>query len=122
PLRAFVHDVALSELHPGRGLAAALARLPGRRFVFTNGCRNHALRILERLELAHMFDQVWDIRTIGFVPKPAQAAYDAVVTAGGVAPGAAALFDGNARNLGGAPGMGMAPAWVGRQGEPVRPG
>ena len=46
-----------------------MARLPGRRFVFTNGCRNHAARILERLELGDLFDEVWDIRTIGFRPQ-----------------------------------------------------
>ena len=66
PYLAFVHDIDLSELLPDPGLRDALARLPGRRFVFTNGCRNHAARILERLQLADLFEQVWDIRTIGF--------------------------------------------------------
>ena len=37
-----VHDIDLSVLQPDPSLASALARLPGRRFVFTNGCRNHA--------------------------------------------------------------------------------
>ena len=49
PYLAFVHDIDLSELQPDPALIAALTRLPGRRFVFTNGCRNHATRILERL-------------------------------------------------------------------------
>ena len=48
PYLHFVHDIDLSDLAPDPDLAAALARLPGRRFVFTNGCRNHAARILAR--------------------------------------------------------------------------
>jgi putative hydrolase of the HAD superfamily len=112
PYLAFVHDIDLSELHPDPALIAALTRLPGRRFVFTNGCRNHAMRILERLQLADMFDQVWDIRTIGFVPKPAPAAYDAVVTAGGVIPRQAAMFEDIARNLVVPHELGMTTVWL----------
>ena len=122
PYLAFVHDIDLSELRADPALAAALTRLPGRRFVFTNGCRNHAMRILERLELADMFDQVWDIRTIGFVPKPAQAAYDAAVTAGGVTPGRAAMFEDIARNLVVPKELGMTTVWLDGQSDWSRQG
>ena len=122
PYLAFVHDIDLSELHPDPALIAALTRLPGRRFVFTNGCRNHAMRILERLALADMFDQVWDIRTIGFIPKPAQAAYDAVVQAGGVTPARAAMFDDIARNLVVPHELGMTTVWLDGQSDWSRQG
>lgn len=59
PYLDFVHDIDLSDLLPDRNLRDALMRLPGRRFVFTNGCRNHAARILERLELGDLFEQVY---------------------------------------------------------------
>ena len=39
---AFVHDIDLSVLTPDPALYGALATLPGRKFVFTNGCINHA--------------------------------------------------------------------------------
>ena len=122
PYLAFVHDIDLSQLTPDPVLAAALARLPGRRFVFTNGCRNHATRILERLELAHLFDQVWDIRTIDFIPKPAQAAYDAAMAAGKVVPAQAAMFDDIARNLVVPHEMGMTTIWLDCQGDWARQG
>jgi len=122
PYLAFVHDIDLSELQPDPALIAALTRLPGRRFVFTNGCRNHATRILERLALADMFDQVWDIRTIGFVPKPAQAAYDAVVAAGAVTPARAAMFDDIARNLVVPHELGMTTVWLDGQSDWARQG
>src|ERR1700761_9652447 len=41
----YVHDIDLSSLGPDPAMAAAITRLPGRRFVFTNGCRDHAARI-----------------------------------------------------------------------------
>jgi putative hydrolase of the HAD superfamily len=122
PYLDFVHDIDLSELLPDRALAAALARLPGRRFVFTNGCRNHAMRILERLQIADMFEQVWDIRTIGFIPKPAQAAYDSAVAAGRIAPNQAAMFDDIARNLVVPHELGMTTVWLDCQSDWSRQG
>ena len=122
PYLEFVHDIDLSGLAPDAGLRDALVRLPGRRFVFTNGCRNHAARILERLQLADLFDQVWDIRTIGFIPKPDAAAYDAAVAAGSIAPAKAAMFDDIARNLVVPHEMGMTTLWLDCQSDWSRQG
>ena len=122
PYLAFVHDIDLSGLAPDAALRGALARLPGRRFIFTNGCRNHAARILERLQLADLFDQVWDIRTIGFIPKPDAAAYDAAVAAGAITPGKAAMFDDIARNLVVPHEMGMTTVWLDCQNDWSRQG
>lgn len=108
----FVHDIDLSELGPDPALTAALTRLPGRRYVFTNGCRDHAGRILDRLGLAQMFDAVWDIRTIGFAPKPDRRAYDSVVAAGGLDAAASAMFDDIPRNLVPARALGMTTVWL----------
>lgn len=122
PYLAFVHDLDLSGLMPDPALGQALERLEGRRFVFTNGCRNHAGRILERLGLEHLFDQVWDIRTIGFVPKPGRGAYDAVVAEAGLDPAASAMFDDIARNLVVPHEMGMTTVWLNCQSEWSRQG
>jgi len=122
PYLDFVHDIDLSGLEPDTALRDALLRLPGRRFVFTNGCRNHAARILERLRLADLFEQVWDIRTIDFVPKPGPAAYDAAVAAGGVTPRKAAMFDDIARNLVVPHEMGMTTIWLDCQSDWSRQG
>jgi putative hydrolase of the HAD superfamily len=122
PYLAFVHDIDLSGLAADRALHDALTRLPGRRFVFTNGCRNHAMRILERLQLADVFEQVWDIRTIGFVPKPEPAAYEAAVKAGDINPGKAAMFDDIARNLVVPHELGMTTVWLDCQNDWSRQG
>jgi putative hydrolase of the HAD superfamily len=109
---AFVHDIDLSDLAPDPRLVAAVARLPGRRTIFTNGCRDHAGRILDKIGMAHLFDAIWDIRTIGFIPKPDRRAYDHIVAAGGFDPREAAMFDDIAHNLVAARALGMTTVWL----------
>jgi len=108
----YVHDIDLSCLAPDAAMTAAIERLPGRRFVFTNGCRDHAARILDRLGMAALFEEVWDIRTMAFQPKPEMEAYRSVVAASGVTCQEAAMFDDIARNLVPARALGMTTVWL----------
>jgi len=109
---AFVHDIDLSALEADASLSGALSRLPGRRFVFTNGCRHHARRILERLALAHLFDDLWDIRTVAFRPKPDLHSYRAVLSRADAAAKRSAMFDDIARNLVPAHALGLTTVWL----------
>jgi putative hydrolase of the HAD superfamily len=95
----FVHDIDRSGLAPHPALALELARLPGRKLIFTNGSRDHALRTVEQLGLAGLFEDAFDIVAAGLVPKPAVAAYDAFFQTHGVDPTTAAMFEDIARNL-----------------------
>ena len=45
----FVHDIDLARLAADPALVAALDRLPGRKFVFTNADEAYARRVLDRL-------------------------------------------------------------------------
>jgi putative hydrolase of the HAD superfamily len=108
----YVHDIDLSPLQPDPELRPAIARLPGRRYVFTNGCRKHAGRVLEQIGLAGVWDDVWDIRTLGWVPKPQPEAYSRIVEAGGFEPRTAAMFEDMAHNLIPAHAMGMTTVWI----------
>lgn len=108
----FVHDIDLSVLAPDGALNEAIAGLPGRRFVFTNGCRNYAQRVLERVGLQDSIDDLWDIRAIAFSPKPEMAAYRTVLACTGVAPGRCAMFEDVARNLVPAHELGMTTVWL----------
>ena len=62
--------------------------------------------------MTHLFTHVWDIRTMGFAPKPEAHAYESVVAAGGVACQNAAMFDDIARNLVPARKLGMTTVWL----------
>jgi putative hydrolase of the HAD superfamily len=108
----YVHDIDLSVLTPDARLVSGLARLPGRRLVFTNGCRHHAGRVLDRLGIAPLFNGIWDIRSLGFVPKPSPAAYDLLIAQAGIAPRQAVMFDDMTRNLAAAHALGMTTVWL----------
>ena len=96
---AFVHDIDHSVLVPAPDLAAAIARLPGRRFVLTNGSRRHAESVIARLGISELFEDIFDIAAASFVPKPAAAAYDAFLKLHGIQPEKAAMFEDLGKNL-----------------------
>src|SRR3954468_23911864 len=56
-----VHDVPLDRLQRDDRLIAALARLPGRKFVHTNGNADYGWKVLERLGIAATIDHLSDI-------------------------------------------------------------
>lgn len=108
----YVHDVDLALIREDRRMIAAVARLPGRRIVFTNGNAPYAHRVLARLGLTASFEAVHDIVACGYVPKPDPAAYRSMCDALGVTPTASLFVDDMARNLAPAKALGMATAWV----------
>jgi putative hydrolase of the HAD superfamily len=103
----YVHDIDLSPLYPDPRLRPAIEALPGRRYIFTNGCRKHAGRVLQQIGLAGIWDDIWDLRALGWVPKPQPDAYARIVAAGGFEPSSAIMFEDIARNLVPAHAMGM---------------
>jgi putative hydrolase of the HAD superfamily len=96
---AFVHDIDRSSLAANPALALEIAALPGRKFIFTNGSRDHALRTAAQLGLEGAFEDVFDIVAGNMVPKPAASAYRAFFDRYGVDPRRAAMFEDIAKNL-----------------------
>lgn len=96
---AFVHDIDHSVLIPAPDLAAGIARLPGRRFVLTNGSRRHAERVAERLGIADLFEDYFDIAAAGYVPKPEAEAYRLFLELHDIEPRRAAMFEDLSKNL-----------------------
>ena len=82
----FVHDIDLAPLSAAPELAAALAALPGRRIIFTNGSRRHAERVAEKLGVLHLIEDICDIAACEFVAKPAADAFKRMTDRHGVAP------------------------------------
>ena len=108
----YVHDVEMDVLEENLPLAAAIARLPGRKLVFTNGDAPYAARVLDRLGLRASFDGVHDIHAMALVPKPAASAYAGLCDAWGIAPARALFADDMARNLAPAKAIGMTTLWI----------
>jgi putative hydrolase of the HAD superfamily len=110
---AAINDVDLSCLAVDAALAPALERLPGRRIIFTNADEVHAERVLARLGLASLFDEVFHIALAGFEPKPARLAFERIIDAHAIAPSATAFFEDAERNLEPAAALGMTTILVG---------
>ena len=109
---AYVHDIEMDVLEADAPLAAALAKLPGRKLVFTNGDKPYALKVLDRLGLGAHFEAVHDITAMGLVPKPQPSAYAGLCAAFDIDPTRAIFFEDMARNLIPAKAIGMTTVWV----------
>jgi len=95
----FVHDIDRSALEPNPALAREVAALPGRKLIFTNGSRNHAILTARQLGLEGLFEDAFDIVDSGLRPKPLEAAYDAFFARYDIDPRSAAMFEDVAKNL-----------------------
>ena len=71
----YVHDIDLSPVQHAPELAQAIARLDGRKFIFTNGSARHAERVATKLGVLDKFDGIYDIAAGGYVPKPRPEAF-----------------------------------------------
>jgi len=95
----YVHDIDLSVVQPHPELAAAIAQLPGRKLIFTNGTRTHAERVAGKLGVLHLFEDIFDIVTSQYVPKPQAGPYEKFLRDHGVDPNQAAMFEDMPHNL-----------------------
>lgn len=109
----FVHDIDMRHIPPDPALAAALARLPGRRHIFTNADADYAAKVLAKRGLAHLFDTIVDIRATDYLPKPEIAAYQRLAQLiDGFEPTRSLFVDDMTRNLRPAHTMGMTTVWL----------
>jgi putative hydrolase of the HAD superfamily len=96
---AYVHQIDHSPLQPNPAMGEAIAGLPGRKLILTNGSTDHADKVLARLGIGGHFDAVFDIIAAELEPKPAPQTYQKFLTLHGVNPRSAAMFEDLARNL-----------------------
>ena len=108
----FVHQIDHSPLQPNPALGAAIEQLPGRKLILTNGTRKHADAVMQRLEIHHHFEDVFDIAAADLDHKPLPQVYDRFLHKHGVDPRKAAMFEDLARNLEVPHALGMATVLV----------
>jgi putative hydrolase of the HAD superfamily len=96
---AYVHRIDHSPLEPNPAMGAAIAKLPGRKLILTNGSADHADKVLERLGIGSHFEAVFDIIAAELEPKPAPQTYRRFLDLHHVDPAHAAMFEDLSRNL-----------------------
>ncbi len=125
---SYVHDIDHSVVPENQPLRRAIERLPGRRYIFTNGSTAHAEKVLGRIGLDGLFDDVFDIRAADWTPKPHRATYEKFLAAHRIRPRESAMFEDLAHNLEAADALGMTTvlvcqdaAWFGDEPADKRP-
>ena len=119
PYLTHVHDISLDHLTIDTALADAIAALPGRKIVFTNGTQPYAERVIAARGLTAQFDAVYGVEHAGFRPKPEAAAFTAVFAADGLDPTRAAMFEDEPRNLAAPHAMGLRTVHVAPEARPA---
>ncbi|MFT3732995.1 MAG: pyrimidine 5'-nucleotidase [Hyphomicrobium sp.] len=107
PFLEYVHDIDISVVPELPDLAAAIAALPGRRLIFTNGSRRHAENVARKLGVLHLFEDICDIAALDYVPKPDPQAFDKMLELHGLPAARAAMFEDMPHNLEPASTLGM---------------
>ena len=113
PFLTEVHDVSMDSLQRDEVLNQAIARLPGRRLVFTNGDARHADRVLAHLGMERLFEDVFHIASADYIPKPSPQTFVRMLDRHKVEPFSAAFFEDSERNLKPAAELGMTTVLVG---------
>ena len=108
----FVHDVDISFLQKDYKLAEEIKKLNGKKIIFTNGSRKHALNVTKKIGIDKLFDGIFDIVSADYIPKPSIEPYKKLVEEHKIDPKLSVLVEDIARNLKPAYEMGMKTIWI----------
>jgi putative hydrolase of the HAD superfamily len=103
------------ELRPMRALRATLARLPGRKLLYTNGQLEYAVTVLRELRVAHLFDGIVAIEHGRFRPKPQVHGYRWLLRRYRLDPHRCVMVEDSRENLLTAKRLGLATVWLTRK-------
>lgn len=108
----YVHDIDFTPVPKDDALRKAIEALPGRKIIYTNGDKTYAEKVVKRLGIEGMFEDIHDIVAADLLPKPRQDAFDAFVSEYDFNPNHAVMVEDMVRNLIPAHRLGMGTVWV----------
>ena len=108
----FVHDINIDFLKKDLKLSDELKKLVGKKIIFTNGSKKHAINVTQKIGIEQHFDGIFDIIDSEFVPKPSIVPYKKLVEKHKIVPNLCVFVEDIARNLKPAYEMGMKTVWI----------
>ena len=108
----FVHDIDINFLKKDNKLIEELKKLEGKKIIYTNGSRKHALNVTQKIGIDQCFDGIFDIVESNFVPKPSNEPFKILVERHKIDPKLCVFIEDIARNLKPAYEMGMKTIWI----------
>ena len=107
-----VHKLDYSIVTSNIELNDQLNKLNGKKIIYTNANMQHTLDVLERIELANFFDEIFDIKMADYIPKPEITPYEQIIKKYNLKPNSCAMFDDIAKNLVPAKKVGFTSIWI----------
>ena len=95
----YVHDIDLDFLKKDTLLREELLKLDVKKFVYTNGSRDHVNNITKHLGIDDLFDGVFDIVDGQFIPKPQIEPFKVLIKKFAINPEETVFIDDIAKNL-----------------------
>ena len=108
----YVHDIDLSFMKKDKLLREELEKLNIKKFIFTNGSKEHVKNITEHLGVEDLFDGIFDIVDAEFHPKPEAKAFDLMVKKFNIEPKETIYIEDIAKNLSIAKARGSTTVWL----------
>ena len=108
----YVHDIDLSFMKKDLVLRNELEKLNTKKFVFTNGSKEHVKNITEHLGIDDLFDDIFDIVDAEFHPKPEAKAFDLMIKKFNINPKETIYIEDIAKNLSIAKERGSTTVWL----------
>ena len=108
----FVHDIDLSFLKKDKLLDEQIEKIDGKKIIFTNGSKAHAKNVTKKLGIERHFDDIFDIVSADFIPKPSLITYKKIIEKYKIEPQYSIFIEDIARNLKPAFELGMKTVWI----------
>ena len=108
----YVHDIDLSFMKKDMILRKELENLNLKKFIFTNGSKEHANNITTHLGINDLFDGLFDIVEAKFNPKPTAKAFDLMLNKFKINPIETLYIEDIAKNLSIGKERGATTAWL----------
>ena len=108
----YVHDIDLEFLEKDLVLRKELEAINLKKFVFTNGSKEHVKNITTKLGIDDQFDGVFDIVDAEYSPKPAPKAFDLMIKKFKIDPTETLYIEDIAKNLSIAKVRGAKTVWL----------
>ena len=95
----YVHDIDFSIVKPDEELNELIKKIKGKKIVFTNADISYVKKILKNLNLENIFDDIYDIEKMDYLPKPNLKTYKKLISTYNFDVKKAILFDDIPQNL-----------------------
>ncbi len=107
-----VHNIDLTFMKKDLFFREVLGSLNLKKFIFTNGSKEHVENIIKHLGIDDLFDGIFDIVDAGFHPKPEAKAFDLMINKFNIDPKETLYIEDIAKNLSIAKNRGSTTAWL----------